>query len=164
MRGEVGSACQHSHSEFPAPRYFTPNSSLWKLGVRSGGDLPHISFTSTLILLWIAVDVGMAQAHRFAYIDRCCYDAKNDLVILASYLNDGTKHTPTPAYDCAANRWSELDLGYETGKRSNRTTRAFPHGRSCGIVHDPKRALIWGADTHSQVYVLHLSYDRSGVN
>lgn len=105
---------------------------------------------------------GMERAQRFAFIDRCVYDPDSDLVMMASYLN-GAEHdvTRTPAFDCAKNRWVTLDLKYTTGKRGERTTRAFPHGRSCGIMFDPKRRLIWGTDTNSQVYVLRLDLAKA---
>lgn len=93
------------------------------------------------------------------YIDRCCYDAENDLVLMATFLEGGGDHTPTPAYDCANNRWIMLDIKYRVGQRHNRTARAFPQGRSCGIMYDAKRKLIWGTDTDSQVYVLRLERD-----
>lgn len=99
---------------------------------------------------------GMDWAHAFAYIDRCVYVPTEDILFLASYLTDGDGHTPTPAYDCAANRWIKLDIGYGLGKRHGRTTRAFPHGRSCGILFDTRRKLIWGTDTNGQVYSLRL--------
>ncbi|MEM7391899.1 MAG: hypothetical protein AAF492_06075, partial [Verrucomicrobiota bacterium] len=93
---------------------------------------------------------------RFAYIDRCCYDPENDLLLLASYLTEAGEVTPTPAYDCAANAWVLLDLNYQTGQRGRRLSRAFPHGRSCGLVYDRKRHLFWGTDTNSEIYVLRL--------
>ena len=105
---------------------------------------------------------GMEHAHRFAYIDRCVYDPESDLVLMASYLNGAEQAvTPTPAYDCAKKRWVTLELKYTTGKRGARTTRAFPHGRSCGIMFDPKRRLIWGTDTNSQIYVLRLDLAKA---
>jgi len=103
---------------------------------------------------------GTELAPKFAYIDRCCYDGANDLLLMATYLGDAGDHTPTPAYDCAGNRWVLLDIKYQLERRGGRTTRLFPHGRSCGIVFDEKRRLIWGTDTNSQVYVLRLAYRR----
>ncbi len=100
--------------------------------------------------------LGMQRANRIAQIDRCCYDAANDLVLMATHLNDAGDWTPTPVYDCAENRWGTVDLKYETGERYGRTTRAFPTGRSAGVMFDAKRKLIWGTDTNSQVYVLRL--------
>lgn len=99
---------------------------------------------------------GMSAAHRFAFIDRCVLDPVSELVLMASYLTDSSAQTLTPAFDCAADRWVTLDLKYKVNKHSDRTERGFPHGRSCGIVHDPKRGLIWGTDTDSQIYVLRL--------
>ena len=103
---------------------------------------------------------GMADAHRIAFIDRCVYEPTGDLVLMASYLEDAGEQTPTPAFDCAADRWVTLDLKYKTTRHSDRTTREFPHGRSCGIVFDLKRGLIWGTDTDSQIYVLRLERPR----
>jgi hypothetical protein len=106
---------------------------------------------------------GMEQAHRIAQIDRCCYDPANDLVLIATYLKDEGDWTATPAYDCATYRWVTLDLKYETGERLGRTSRAFPHGRSGGVMFDPQRRLIWGTDTNSQVYVLRLDRSRAKI-
>ena len=105
---------------------------------------------------------GMTAAHRFAFIDRCVFDPASDIVLMASYLTGSGGQTPTPAFDCAANRWVTLDLKYTATKRSDRTDRDFPHDRSCGIAYDPKRKLIWGTDTNSQIYVLRL--DASAAN
>ncbi len=99
---------------------------------------------------------GMEHAHRFATIDKGCYDAANDLWLIATYLRDGGERTPTPAYDCANNRWVTLDLGYVMGKRVGRPWRKFPHQRSAGVMFDPRRNLVWGTDTNSQVYVLRI--------
>jgi hypothetical protein len=74
---------------------------------------------------------GMDAGPKFAYIDRCCYDPTGDLVLIASYLKDSGDHTPTPVYDCRTNGWRTLDLKYGLGERYGKTTRAFPHGRSC---------------------------------
>lgn len=99
---------------------------------------------------------GRGEAVNFANVDKCCYDAKNDLLLLGTFLKDSGDHTSTPAFDCAANRWVKLDIGYSTGERSGSTTRAFPHRRSDGLMFDAERQLIWGTDTNSQVYVLRL--------
>jgi len=106
---------------------------------------------------------GMAEAHRFANVDKCCYDAANDLLLLGTYLKEAGEMAPTPAYDCANNRWVTLALKYETGKRNGNTTRAFPHRRSDGLMFDVRRKLIWGTDTNSQVYVLRLQPDATIV-
>jgi len=107
---------------------------------------------------------GADAAAKFAYIDRCCYDAAGDVVLMATYLNDGGEHTPTPAYDCAKNRWIMLDIEYQVDQRHGRPQRLFPHGRSCGIMYDPRRRLIWGTDTNSQVYVLQLEHDLAATS
>ncbi len=64
---------------------------------------------------------------------------------------------------CAKHRWVTLDLNYQTAQRGQRTTRAFPHGRSCGILFDPERHLIWGTDTNSQIYVLRLDMAKADL-
>jgi hypothetical protein len=104
---------------------------------------------------------GQDQAHRFANVDKCCYDAQNDILLLGTYLKEAGDHTTTPAYDCRTNRWIDLDIAYVTGQRSGNTTRAFPHRRSDGLMYDAKRQLIWGTDTNSQVYVLKLDVARA---
>lgn len=107
---------------------------------------------------------GEEYANRFANVDKCCFDAANDLLLLGTYLRDSGDHTPTPAYDCEKNEWITLDLKYSTGKRFGNTTRAFPHSRSDGLVFDSKRKLIWGTNTNSQVYVLRLNLKRANAN
>lgn len=106
---------------------------------------------------------GRQHAHRFATVDKCCYDADNDLLLMGTYLKDAGDHTPTPAYDCQNNRWVTLDLKYSTGKRYKRTTRAFPHTRSDGLMFDAERRIVWGTDTNCQVYVLKLDKTRANV-
>lgn len=107
---------------------------------------------------------GMERAQHFAYLDRCVYDPTSDLILMASFLTGSDQAaTRTPAFDCAGNRWITLELNYDTGKRGDRITRAFPHGRSCGIMFDPKRKLIWGTDTNSQVFVLRLDATKAQV-
>ena len=57
------------------------------------------------------------------------------------------------AYDCAADKWVSLNIGYEVGKN----TRAAHPGHSCGLLFDAKRKIIRGIDTHDcRVYALHL--------
>lgn len=104
---------------------------------------------------------GREHATRFANVDKCCFDATNDLLLISTYFKDGGEHTPTPAFDCKNNRWVTLDLKYPIGKRYGRTTRAFPHTRSDGLMFDPARKLIWGTNTNSQVYVLRLDLEQA---
>lgn len=106
---------------------------------------------------------GMDQAHRFNNVDRCCFVPSADMMLLGTYIKDAGDRTPTPAYDCAGNRWITLNVKYSTGERYGRTTRAFPNTRSDGMMFDPKRNLIWGTDTNSQVYVLRLEPDTAGI-
>jgi hypothetical protein len=106
---------------------------------------------------------GGEHAGRFANVDKCCYDADHDLLLLGTYLKDAGEAAPTPAYDCRNNRWITLDLKYSTGKRYGNTTRAFPHRRSDGLMYDARRKLIWGTNTNSQVYVLRLDLDQANV-
>ena len=106
---------------------------------------------------------GREYAHRFANVDKCCYDAVNDLLLMGTFLKESGEHTPTPAYDCQNNRWVTLDLKYSTTERGGRTRRAFPHSRSDGLMFDPHRKFIWGTDTNSQVYVLRLDTENADM-
>jgi hypothetical protein len=104
------------------------------------------------------------EAARIAWIDRCCLDPGSELVLFATFLKEAqTGWSRTPAYDCAANRWVSLDLKYAASKAWSGWRRAFPHGHSAGVVYDPKRKLIWGTDTDSQVYVLKLDAKAADV-
>lgn len=106
---------------------------------------------------------GREHAARFANVDKCVYDAANDLLLIGTYLKDAGEHTATPAFDCKHNRWVTLDLKYSVGERYGRTTRAFPHTRSDGLMFDPARKLIWGTNTNSQVYMLRLDLERANA-
>jgi hypothetical protein len=125
------------------------------------GQVHALDMKSNRVTAFSPPELDAAKARQFAYVDRCCYDAANDVVLLASYLKDAGNHTPTPAFDCESNRWIALDLKYPTGTRHGQTTREFPHGRSCGIMFDPQRKLIWGTDASSQVYVLRLDVKQA---
>jgi hypothetical protein len=97
---------------------------------------------------------GAARAGKFG-IDRACYCPGADLVLLGTLLPAGPDSSRrTPAYDPAGNRWVSLRLGYETGGDAKEPLT--PRGHSSGIVHDPKRGLIWGVDASCEVYVLRL--------
>jgi hypothetical protein len=106
---------------------------------------------------------GRQHASRLANVDKCCYDAANDLLLMGTYLKDAGDRTPTPAYDCENNRWITLDFKYATEQRSGNTRRAFPHARSDGLMYDARRRLIWGTDTNSQVYVLKIDLKTADV-
>ena len=106
---------------------------------------------------------GAEHADRFANVDKCCYDAADDLLLMGTYLKDAGGHTATPAYDCENNRWITLGITYSTRKRFGNTTRAFPHRRSDGLMFDLRRKLIWGTDTNSQVYVLRIDLEQAAV-
>jgi len=107
---------------------------------------------------------GAAGANRIAWIDRCCFHPRSGLVLFATYLKDiPDGWSPTPAYDIAGNRWVTLGLKYGGKKAWNGWRRHMPHGHSCGIMHDPRRRLLWGTDTNSQVYVLRLDAASAGV-
>ena len=98
---------------------------------------------------------GAEGAARIAWIDRCCLVPASGLVVFATYLRDiPDAWSPTPAYDVAGNRWVTLTLKYGGEKAWNGWRRHMPHGHSCGVMHDPRRRLLWGTDTNSQVYVL----------
>jgi hypothetical protein len=136
---------------FNTPGYNKPYSGrVWALSLKDG-VVTELS------------PAGMERAAGMATIDKCCYDPVSDLVLFGTYLKDSGDHTPTPAYDPAADRWVTLDLGYEVVESGGRTRRAFPHTRSDALMFDPKRNLIWGVDTTGQVYVLRLKKDDAGV-
>ena len=105
---------------------------------------------------------GAETAPTIAWIDRCCYDGQNDLVLMATYLKPSKQWTPTPAYHCASNRWVLLRIKYALKKHWGGPRRLLPHGHSAGVMYDPKRKLIWGTDTNSQVYVLKLDAEAAG--
>ena len=99
---------------------------------------------------------GRQFADRFANVDKSCYDAAHDLLLMGTHLKGTGAHTPMSAYDCVNNRWITLNIRYKTEIRLNRVRRKFPNERSDGMMYDPRRRLIWGTDTNSQVYVLRL--------
>ena len=104
-------------------------------------------------------NMAATGAVRFG-LDRGCYDPGNDLFLLATLLPpDASGFQRTPAYDCARNRWVSLKLAYEVG--GHRKEPLTPRGHSCGLMHDPKRKLIWGVDTDSTPYVLRLDAPRA---
>ena len=138
-----------------APGYNTPyTGKVWTVAMATGEVREHSP-------------AGMARAATFANIDKCCYDAANDLVLFGTYLKGGDAGvggwTPTPAYDPAADRWVLLDLRYPIGERYGRPRPAFPHQRSDALMFDPKRELIWGVDKDGQVYVLRPDKTKAGV-
>jgi len=91
-------------------------------------------------------------------IDRACYEPEGDLMLLCALLppeEDGSRRTP--AYDCAGNRWVSLRIGYETADEGRRPRVPGARGRSCGLVYDARRKLVWGVDTNRvDVYALRL--------
>ena len=83
-------------------------------------------------------------------IDRACYDAEHDLVLIGSLLPAGADgFSRTPAFDCAGNRWVSLKVGY--GTSGEKKVPMTPRGHSSGIVFDPKRNLIWGRSEERRV-------------
>jgi hypothetical protein len=75
---------------------------------------------------------------------------------------DATTVRRTLAYDCAGERWVSLGLGYAIeGKRA---LQPRGPGHSCGLMHDARRKLIWGCDTHNcRVYVMRLDLASADV-
>ena len=101
------------------------------------------------------VNMAAAAATTFG-LDRACYEPQADLVLMGTLLPpdaDGAQRTP--AYDCAANRWVSLKIGYEVA--GDKKTPQTPRGHSSGIVYDAKRKLVWGVETgRVAVFVLRL--------
>jgi len=104
---------------------------------------------------------GSDKAVGFSAVDKSCYDAEHDLVLLGAYLKESGDLAPIPAYDCRNNRWVTLKIKYATGERYGNTTRAFPHTRSDGLMYDARRKLLWGTETRGQVYVLRLNPEKA---
>ena len=51
-------------------------------------------------------------------------------------------------YDCAKNAW------YRTALDSDAPPITKEGSYNIGVVYDPRRDLVWGVNTHSQVFVL----------
>jgi hypothetical protein len=96
-------------------------------------------------------------------LDRACYEPQSDLVLLGTLLPpDADGFQRTPAYDCAANRWVSLKIGYEAA--SDKKTPQTPRGHSSGIVYDAQRKLVWGVETgRVAVFVLRLDAAKADV-
>ena len=97
-------------------------------------------------------------------VDRAVYDPANDLILFSTLL-PGAADTMRRAlaYDCAADKWVSLNLGYEVGKNKRAAHPGGP-GQSCGLLFDVKRQIIWGIDTHDcRVYALHLELKGADV-
>lgn len=135
---------------FNAPGYAQPyQGRVWAIDLASNA-VKDLSTT------------GFEMCPNFSHIDRGCYVPKADIVLVAAYLKNSGDWTRTPAFDCANNRWITLDLKYDaTRHNAERTDRAFPHNHSCGLVYDPQRELLWGTDTHGQIYVLRLDLAKA---
>ncbi len=95
-------------------------------------------------------------------VDRAVYDPEHDLVLFSSLLpGEAGKVRRTLAFDCAADKWTSFDIGYEIDREKKLSHPAGP-GSSCGLLFDAKRKLIWGVDTHDcRVYVLRLDPDKA---
>ncbi len=89
--------------------------------------------------------------------DRAVYVPEYDVVLFSALLPGETgKPRRALAYDCAADRWLSLDIGYAMEK-AKRIAHPGGPGHSCGLLFDAKRKLIWGIDTHDcRVYTLRL--------
>jgi hypothetical protein len=82
-------------------------------------------------------------------VDRAVYVPEHDLVLFSALLpGDTGKPRRALAYDCAADRWLSLDIGYALEKEKRIAHPGGP-GHSCGLLFDAKRNLIWGIDTHN---------------
>ncbi len=89
-------------------------------------------------------------------VDRACYDAENDVVLMGTLLPDASADGVhrTPAYDCASNRWVALKINYPTA--GDKKSPQVPMGHSSGVAFDPKRKRVWGVDTNCNIYMLKL--------
>jgi len=107
-------------------------------------------------------NMAAAAATTFG-LDRACYEPQGDLVLMGTLLpSDADGFQRTPAYDCAANRWVSLRIGYEAA--GDKKTPQTPRGHSSGIVYDAKRKLVWGVETgRVAVFVLRLDAAKADV-
>lgn len=101
---------------------------------------------------------GMAGATAIpSFLRELVYLPDADLMVdVGSTLPaDSSGIRPTPAYDCAANKWVALTVaGPSPAGKDGRNV-------SAGAAYDAKRGLIWATDTRGQIYVLRL--DASSV-
>jgi hypothetical protein len=110
-----------------------------------------------------ATNMAAAAATTFG-IDRACYEPQADLVLMGTLLpSDADGFQRTPAYDCAANRWVSLRIGYEVA--GDKKAPETPRGHSSGIVYDAKRKVVWGVETgRVAVFVLRLDSAKADVS
>jgi len=99
-------------------------------------------------------------------LDRACYDPEHDLVLFGTLLPaDAGGFQPTPAFDCAGNRWVALKLNYDAPMRGDgKKNPLTPRGHSSGMAFDPGRKLIWGVDAACNVYVLKLDVQAASLS
>jgi hypothetical protein len=99
---------------------------------------------------------GLAAA-RFGAADHVVYDPANDLILFSEPLpGPAGAVRRSLAFDCANDRWMSFELGYEIGK-DKRPSHPRGPGHSCGLIHDARRGILWGVNTHDcRVYALRL--------
>jgi hypothetical protein len=133
-------------------------------GRKNDGDLHAFDMKTGAVTKTTPANAAALAALDLKGVDRAVYDAANDLVLFSTLL-PGAADTMRRAlaYDCAADKWVSLNLGYEIGKNKRAAHPGGP-GHSCGLLFDAKRSIIWGIDTHDcRVYALRLELKGADV-
>jgi hypothetical protein len=94
---------------------------------------------------------GMAKAAAGGHFLReTCYDAANDVVVVARRGKRRFTGAMTwPVYDCAKNAWVAVQI---SGPNCS--------GCSMGLMYDPARKNVVAVDTNSRVYILKLDVSK----
>jgi Galactose oxidase, central domain len=94
---------------------------------------------------------GMAKAAAGGHFLReTCYDAANDVVVVARRGKRRFTGAMTwPVYDCAKNAWIAVEI---SGPNCS--------GCSMGLMYDPKRKNVVAVDTNSRIYILKLDMSK----
>lgn len=126
-------------------------------GKKNEGDIHIFDLKSGAVQKHTPANAAAVAALDLKGVDRAVCDPDHDLVLFSALL-PGPADQPRRAlaYDCAADKWVSLALGYEIDKNKKAAHPGGP-GHSCGLLFDAKRKLIWGIDTHDcRVYTLKL--------
>lgn len=129
-------------------------------GKRNDGELHVFDIKSGEVSKKTPANAAALAALDLKGVDRAVYDPEHDLVLFSTLLpGEAGSVRRALAYDCAADKWVSLAIGYEIDKNKRAAHPGGP-GHSCGLLFDAKRKLIWGIDTHDcRVYALKLEMD-----
>ena len=133
-------------------------------GKKNGGEIHTFDMKTGAVAKTTPANAATLAALDLKGVDRAVYDAANDLILFSTLLPGAADAVRRAlAYDCAADKWVSLDLGYEVGKNERAAHPGGP-GHSCGLLFDAKRKIIWGIDTHDcRVYALRLEVRTADV-